>query len=291
MRFLLVSWLALCATAAPGRAQPPAPDGPTPAVEEAKLRPEKFPKDIKELISPLASTTTKGEFSLPWFPEHLVFDIRWGLIHAGQATLAMTGRERLNGRPAYHIVSQTTSNRMTDALYKVRDVNESWIDAEHLYSLGYLKHLREGRYAEDTYVLYDQAQGRFLSRQTRPDRDAVESTGTFPAGVQDVLSSLYYIRTRDLKPGEDIILDVNTGENWPLVVKIHRKETITVPLGTFNCIVAQPLLRKPGIFIQKGRNLYVWMTDDARKTPVHMTVELFIGHLSADLIRIQQKPD
>jgi len=173
----------------------------------------------------------------------------------------------------------------------VRDRNESWLDAARLVSLGYLKRLREGRYTEDHWVVYDHEAGRFLSRRVKKSGEPKRTTGSIPPSVQDVLSSLYYVRTLDLQVGREYKLDVNTGENWPLVVKVHRRSMIRVPLGSFDCFVVEPVLRQPGIFIQKGKDLFVWMTSDKRKIPVHMEVEVFIGHVAANLVRIRQTPN
>jgi len=45
-------------------------------------------------------------------------------------------------------------------------------------------------------------------------KESVEE-GVIPPFVQDVLSGLYYIRTRDLEVGKDYVLNANSGaKNW-----------------------------------------------------------------------------
>ena len=80
---------------------------------------------------------------------------------------------------------------------------------------------------------------------------------------------------------DDTILDVNDKSNWPLVVRVVRRQKITVPAGTFNTVLVEPALRKEGLFIQKGKKLEIWLTDDERHMPVFMRVEVFFGHISA----------
>lgn len=220
------------------------------------------------------------------FPEHLVYDVSWGVIGVGQATLEVEEVRQFHSRSAYHIVSRAVSNGFCDTFYKVRDVNESWLDAVELRSLAYAKQLREGRFFRDESVVYDYASKTYDARWFGRDGSYSVRSGTIPVSVQDILSSLYYVRSRDLVPGSDVVLDVNTKDNWPLVVRVVRKESIKTPAGRFDTILVEPALRQEGIFIQKGKKLQVWLTDDAKKAPVQMKVEVFFGHVTAKLAKM-----
>ncbi|MBI5241592.1 MAG: DUF3108 domain-containing protein [Elusimicrobia bacterium] len=220
------------------------------------------------------------------YPEELTYDVSWGIIAVGRATLNVREIARFNGAPAYHIVSEAKSNAFCDTFYKVRDINESWLDARDLTSLGYSKKLREGHFFRDEWVLYDKPAGKFLSKRTDRDGKFTWSAGTIPVVVQDILSSVYYVRSRQLAPGDEVSIDVNTKRTWPLVVRVLRRETVKTGAGTFPCLVVEPALRDEGIFIQKGRKLQLWLTDDERKVPVLMRVEVFFGHVTARLSKM-----
>jgi hypothetical protein len=220
------------------------------------------------------------------YPEELAYDVSWGIVGVGRATLNVREIVDFNGIPAYHIVSEAKSNAFCDTFYKVRDVNESWIDARNLTSLGYSKKLREGHFFRDEWVLYDKPAGKFLSKKTNRDGTFAWSAGTIPVQVQDILSAVYYVRSRPLAPGDEIVADVNTKQTWPLVVRVLRRETVKTGAGTFPCLVVEPALRDEGIFIQKGRKLQLWFTDDERKVPVLMRVEVFFGHVTARLSKM-----
>jgi len=101
--------------------------------------------------------------------------------------------------------------------------------------------------------------------------------------VQDVLSAFYFIRTQDLKVGKSLFVDNHTDKkNYPLEVKVLRKERVKVPAGTFNCVVVEPILKASGIFKQKG-SLTVWLTDDEIKMPVLMKSKVIVGSISTEL--------
>jgi hypothetical protein len=102
-------------------------------------------------------------------------------------------------------------------------------------------------------------------------------------GTQDVLSAFYYVRTQPLAPGDSLeVPNHSDGKNYPLMVRVLRRETITVPAGTFTCLVVEPLLKTAGLFKQEGR-LTIWLTDDARKMPVLMKGKVTVGSIVAEL--------
>ncbi|MFH1724167.1 MAG: DUF3108 domain-containing protein [Elusimicrobiota bacterium] len=225
---------------------------------------------------------------VPWFPESLEFEVKWGVFSMGFATMESKRIVDFGGQPAFEIVSTARSNRFADSFYQVRDINESWIRARDLSSLGYSKKLREGKFFRDEWVLFDYGRKSFLSKRVNRDGSFSHSAGDIPGTVQDILSSMYYIRPRRLEVGDEITLDVNTKENWPLVIKVLRKATVQVPAGRFRTVVVEPFLRKEGIFIQKGKRMRVWVTDDERHIPVLLKVEIVFGHISAYLTKIDR---
>lgn len=220
------------------------------------------------------------------FPETLVYDVSWGPLGVGQATLEVQEFVEFNGRPAYHLISRAVSNKFCDGFYKVRDYNESWLDAKTHQSLGYSKKLREGGFFRDEWVVYQPEQGSWFGRITNRDGSFTVKIGTMPAVVHDVLSAMWYVRNQELVPGKDIVVDVNTRQNWPLVIRVLRKEKTKTPAGRFEAFVVEPALRQEGIFIQKGKKLQIWLSDDPKRVPVLMKVEVFFGHITAKLVKM-----
>ncbi|OGS38283.1 MAG: hypothetical protein A2506_06800 [Elusimicrobia bacterium RIFOXYD12_FULL_66_9] len=218
---------------------------------------------------------------LPVFPEKNVFEVSWGLLKVGEATLGVDKIVTFNGRAAYHIVSEARSNSFCDTFYQVRDLNESWLDARTLTSLGYSKKLREGHFFRDEWVLYDRDAGTFVARRTDRNGSFTVRTGTIPARVQDVLSSIYFVRSQELKDGGQIVVDVNTPDNWPLVVKVMAREQVKTLSGRAASVLVEPAMRHEGLFVQKGKRLRLWLSDDAARRPLMMKVEVFFGHVTA----------
>ncbi len=207
--------------------------------------------------------------------EKLSFLVRYGPIVAGTASMSIPQITKIRNREVYKIVTQAQSSAFFSAFYKVRDRVESYVDRTGLYSWRFEKHLREGNYSADRIVDYDHFSGWAVTNK----KDSMR----IPTAVQDILSSFYYIRTQKLEVGKSLFID-NHSDNklYPLEVKVHKKERVTVKAGTFDCYVVEPILRASGLFKSKGR-LLIWLTADHRKIPVQMKSKIPIGYITAEL--------
>jgi hypothetical protein len=214
--------------------------------------------------------------------EAIRYVVKYGFISAGHATMQISSVDNINGRPAYHILSKARTNNAMDVIFKVRDRNESWMDVESLCSLRNEQNLREGLYRRHNRTEYDHVRRRFHYWKRRKGKESTNE-GDIPPFVQDVLSSLYYIRTRDLEVGKEFQLDANSGaKTWTLKVHVNKIETIRVPAGKFECFHIKPILAGDGIFQQKGE-LEVWMTTDARRIPVLLKSRVMVGAFNAEM--------
>ncbi len=208
--------------------------------------------------------------------EALRFSVQYGLVTAGEATMSIDAsvRER-EGRPTYHFVTTARSGKMFSTVFEVNDRVESFMDTLGLHTVRFEKHLREGKYRTDLWVVFDQ--------EAHTASIDGERTCTLLPHAQDVLSSFYYIRTLDLQVGQSIYVpNHDNGKNYAMEVKVERRERITVDAGTFDCLVLEPVLLGEAVFKQKGR-LQVWVTDDAVKMPVLMKSEVLVGSIAAVL--------
>ncbi len=206
--------------------------------------------------------------------EELVYDLNWEFINAGVASLQVVGITELRTEKCYHIRSTANSNKTISYLYNVKDLVESFIHVKKLHSLRFEKHLQEGNYRADKFVIFDQERHIAIY-----PNDTVD----IPIDAQDVLSALYFVRTLDLEVGDTIPVPNHTDKkNYPLDVIVHCQETVEVPCGKFDCIMVEPILKTPGLFKQEGR-VEVWLTNDEHKMPVLMRSRVLVGAIEASL--------
>ncbi len=218
--------------------------------------------------------------------ERLVYDISYMGMSAGTAVMEVKEAIRHNGRVVYPIVSTAQSNDMVSLFYPVNDRVESLIDAEEIYSHRIDVKQHQGKKRREKVIDFDQTQ--HLATQHRKGKKEVF---TIPAEVQDSLSSLYFFRNQPLpEVGRSIFIPVHESEkNWNLEIRLLGRERLTTPVGAFNTIKVQALLRYKGIFLDEG-DVWIWMTDDSQHLPVKINSTIKIGTINAVLISRRSSP-
>lgn len=211
---------------------------------------------------------------VPFGPgERFVYDVRLGSLKVGDGQLEVRGIEKIRGRDTWHTAFWLKGGTF---FYRVNDLFESWIDTETFYSLRFVKQLEEG--TADRAQLYEIYPERGVYINQRNDKP----TRTLPTVKQplDDGSFLYFVRTLDLTVGETydfsryFIPDRN-----PVTIKVLRRERVSVPAGTFNAIVVQPVIKTRGIFSQDG-HAEVWLSDDASRIVLQLKSKLAFGSIN-----------
>jgi hypothetical protein len=222
--------------------------------------------------------------NVPWKAERLVFEISWFTLKGGTAVLEVSEGAELNGRKVHQISAVTNSNSFVDKFHKVRDRVDSFVYADNLSSAGFKVHQEEGSYRRDKEISFDYTKGTATYTVGKES-----SYYPIPFFVQDALSSLYFLRTRELVIGNPVIIDVFEDKKlWQVEVQVLGRERISTPAGEFDAVLIKPILKFEGIFQRKG-DLYVWLTDDSRKMPVRMKSKIKIGSVFADLLEYNKK--
>ncbi len=207
--------------------------------------------------------------------EQLVFSIDYGIVNAGEATMQVKGVVRSGKFPCYEIEAKTVSNRFFSAFYKVRDKVVSHVDCGGLFSRHFAKRLREGDYRKNIAIDFDHADGKARYADGRVF-DTI-------AGVHDILSAFYFVRSLDLDSREPVFLRTHSSrKTYDLKVVVHGREEVEVPAGRFDCWVVEPLLQGEGLFKHEGK-LTIWLTADERRIPVLMRTKVKVGAIDASL--------
>ena len=213
-------------------------------------------------------------------PEKLVFDIVWGgwsfrWIHAGQATLEL-GPHPSGEKETMQILSLAKGNKFFQSFFPVNDTITVKMNSKGFYPLTFNKRLHEGNYHANVNAIYDQLNHRLCVDDTLMEIEPY---------TRDVLSAFYYIRTKDLIPGQHFDLYTASGKKkYNLRVLVHRKEWVEVPAGKFFAVVVEPVLKDEGIFKAKGK-LTIWLTDDKRHIPVKLQSKIAVGSIKTELVK------
>ncbi len=212
--------------------------------------------------------------------EKLTYTISWSnLVQAGTAVMEMNEAQMPDGGTAYHITSTAHSTGILDSVYKIADRIDSIVDAETLSSLSFHLDQSHGKRKKKRDMTFNHKNGTVIVRS-----GGTEATYPVPAGTQDALSALYYLRAiDDLTSGKTVTLNVHDDDKtWKVDVQVLGREKLTTILGKINTIKLRTYPKYEGVFQHKGE-IYFWLTDDARRIPVLMKSVISIGSIVSTL--------
>lgn len=218
---------------------------------------------------------------VPFGPgERMEYKVNLGLIDVGQGYLEVAGVDTVRGFPSYHLDLRIDASALFGAAH-MNDRYQSWLDTRMLVSRRFMRDIDETGYqGRRVFEIYPEEK-----RWERVDADKADATpSVLPL---DEISFLYYVRTLPLKVGE--VYNLNRYfklDGNPVTVRVLRKERITVPAGTFDAVVVQPVIRTSGLF-SEGGEAELYFTDDAARTLVYLRSKVpLVGSLSLHLTKM-----
>lgn len=219
------------------------------------------------------------ETELPFKPgEQLVYSMHYGFINGGSAGLYV--REAvINGKKVFHAKALAKTEGLTDRLYKVRDVYESYFDPNTGLPIKSIRNIREADYRKYNEVRYYHDSNMVHSK--------LKGEKVVPDNIFDMLSGFYFARKElftDLK--KEQIVEINTyfdDEVYPLKIRYKGCEVIETEFGEISCLKFMPVV-EPGRVFDTEDDLEIWISDDKNKIPVRVQLNLFIGSAKCELI-------
>jgi hypothetical protein len=230
------------------------------------------------LLSPIAHAS-----DMPFEPgETLQFLLRWEFVPAGKATLTVAPISEIDGEPAYHFILSVKTNKFLDMFYKVRDKIESFTDTSMTHSVRYHKNQREGRRKRNATVTFDWKNNQ--AQYTRDNKTRVPVD--LEPGAFDPLGIFYFVRNSCLETGVVVERPVSDGKKCVIGIgHVVKRETVTVPAGTFDTLLIEPDLKDvKGVFEKSDdSNILIWITADSRHIPVKIESKVVIGSFMGEL--------
>ncbi len=234
-----------------------------------------------------SATVANAEEKVPFsVGEKLTFRVIYLALPAGMATLEVKAITNWEQKEVYQLVATAQSSALFSLFYRVKDRVESLIDTSSFLPYQFEKHQEEGNYRNHEVTTFNRDENIAVTvdaegKECNPEGSSV----SVPGDVQDALSSFYHLRRQRLEVGKSVFVNVNADEkNYQVEVKVLKKEKLGKK--RLKTIVVNPILRQVrlgGILKEKG-GIYIWLTDDERKTPVLIKSKVIIGSLTMMLI-------
>lgn len=233
-----------------------------------------------------AMTWANGGENFPFHVgEKLTYQIYWGPLVVGRATLEVAGIEKVDGHDCYYLIAEAKTTGLADWLYTVNSKTESWLDVEGLFSRKFRQNRIEGHNHRHDETVYDYERKEIVITSLTGRKEQ-----RFPLDqpVQDVISSLYYVRTQSLKLADKKTFIVNSGDTNYIVniTPDQRKELWLRPTGDIQALRLEP---NPTLKIVSSNNgrMWFWVSDDRRRLPLIVASDMKIGNAKLVLYKME----
>ncbi len=226
------------------------------------------------------STSLKRSEKLPFSPgEKLEYVLHYGLLNAGKAELSVYNTSRVfNNRKAINMIGKGWTIGATNWFFKVKDHYETFMDVEKMEALYFKRRVNEGGYIINQDYFFDQDSNRVVTHEKKDFE--------VPDGVQDMLSSFYFMRTLDFsnaKMDEIFIVPAFVDNKVEYIrIKYKGKEEIEIRSGKYKCLKFNPLVLEGRVF-KADEDVTVWISDDDNKIPVLIQSKIVVGSIKAEL--------
>lgn len=209
----------------------------------------------------------------------LRYRVTYGFVDAGEAILEVksTSRKGAN-RSLHHVVATGRTLGGFNAVYKVRDVYESYIDQKSIMPWLFIRDVNEGGYTINQEYTFSQDKNKVHNG---------EKSFTTPMGVQDMISSFYKARTLDfsnLKKGQTFEFKCfMDDEIYNLKIKYVGDEEVKVRKGKFKTHKFVPVVQT-GRYFKSEEDVQFWVTADANKIPLLVKAKIPVGTVKLHLV-------
>jgi hypothetical protein len=153
----------------------------------------------------------------------------------------------------------------------------------------------QGKRVRSSETIFDHEHGQvtWVERDLRdPSRPERTVTAKFQEPIQDILSAIYFLRTRDLEVGRQFDVPVtDSGRVYQVSITVVEKKRMKTALGRVPVIRIDPqLFGVKGMIAEEGK-FSIWITDDKRRVPVSAKLKTEYGTFDITLKKALYKPN
>lgn len=265
----------------------------------------------RNLLDEAAQSTNKvrDRGTFPYQGEVLRFAVRHVKTRAELANAEVRveyAKKSEDGREMIRIVAEGKSKPLISLVAKIDDRAEVYIDPRTWESIYSFKHLDENGRERDFHVWFWPDDMR-ASVERVYKGNTLKREITLPKGSMDTVAWVYWLRSEDLKIGEQYTWF--TFDGWTInrvTLHVAQTEDVWTPLGFFPCLKIEiyrerddsvtPMGALSGVFVdpemmvdvERYRLGTAWLAQDANKTPVRLSIITSLGEFDLLLQEIAE---
>lgn len=163
----------------------------------------------------------------------------------------------------------------------------STVDVDTFRILKTTKHDVQKERVRDSEAIFDYASKLVSYTETDPKdpmRPPRKIASAITEPVHDIISAIYAVRMQALAVGKKFEFSVSdSGLVYKVPVAVTAREKQSTPFGKVWCFRVEPELFGTDHLIEREGKMIIWMTDDARHTPVRAQISTDFGKFEVKL--------
>ena len=218
------------------------------------------------------------------------YQVSWQGIPVGSASIRI-GTTYRDGKKMLDVEATARSGKVVNLLYELRHRSESVFSARELKPVEFLSQQTENskftnieiNFSPDGSIHAKTTNGNLNSQGKSEEVSFKSENATF-----DPISAAFLARSLPVDPAEDRSFDVFNGRHRYLIsFHVVGREKITVAGKEYDAFKIKPLVKK--LTDTEGekrlRKVYLWVSTDGSREILKLEGEVFIGSVSAKLVR------
>jgi hypothetical protein len=224
------------------------------------------------------------------FGENLTFSASYnmsGILTDVAEVKMQTAKMNTKSGTLMHLKCTAATYKSFDSYFKIRDLYESYVNPKNMKPYLYHREIDEGGHYKYTKYKFNHKTRKVkaLLRQKSNNFPSgfwdQESNKKFSYNTRDLVSTIYYLRTLDIKKApigaSDTFTVLFDNKETKCSFKLLAKESINTALGRKECY--KLAINVSGTNVLKGSNSnLIWLTADENKIPVYAKFKIAVGN-------------
>tara|TARA_B110000196_G_scaffold88032_1_gene76353 strand:- start:554 stop:1276 length:723 start_codon:yes stop_codon:yes gene_type:complete len=234
-------------------------------------------KIIKIIFILLFFSITHGDNQNLQVGENLRYNVSFSGISAGEGTLKIISKEKINGKTTYRVQFTARTTGLINRLFPIDDTIDIWLSENQLFPIRIHSIINEGNYHNTRQTDFYQKLGYSIINK---------DTVTIEHGTHSPYSLFYFFRNKTLTDMDGLIFNTLEGKRTTsLQLNVEKNVQVIVPAGKYLCSKLTP----SRINKQKFKNdasMSIWFSNDIYKYPVKIRLKLKYGAMMLELDKI-----
>ncbi len=210
--------------------------------------------------------------------EKLTYKVKIGWAPVGQRIDHVTKKTSIQDKPIYHINSKAKTGALV-SFYRFHSLQYTYLNIEKLQPIRFRNQLQDRKYSAIVEISFNEEEAVYNKKSqinSKAPQKQDKKVIKIPNGTQDELSMIYFLRCKQLAPGNIYYFPlISKGKVVKVELNVTRGERMKVKgLGQVNTLM-----------VQTSEGSRLWLTDDNRHLPIRIEADTKIGKTTAVLVK------